>query len=79
VATNKKRLAKEWLIFVVSFLPGTFFVIFASFADGRMAPLWAWALFPFGPYFAILPVRSIVWSVRTLRHKPNENEHNHAA
>jgi hypothetical protein len=65
---NRMRIAKEWLIFVVSFLPGTLFVIFASFVDGRIPPLWALTLIPFGPYVIVQLVRSIVWSVRTLRH-----------
>ena len=73
MVTDKKRLAKEWLIFVVLSLPGMFFVIFASFMNGEVAPGWAWGLFSFGPYCVVLLVRSIVWSVRTLRHKSNEN------
>jgi len=68
---NRRRLAKEWLIFLVLFLPGALFAVLYSINYGKKQPLWVWTLIPFGPYVIAMLVRSIVWSVRTLKRKPD--------
>jgi len=84
-STTKRRIAREWLIFLACLVIG--FIIVYLIAWNFRNPDWtpgrvfqevmkelfterdAWIgwLFVLAPYFIVLVVRSIIWSVNTLR------------
>lgn len=78
-STIKRRIAREWLIFLACFIPSFIIILYlfafnfqelveALFSAKRLRDgAWIGWLIIMGPYLILLFVRSIIWSVNTLR------------
>ncbi len=71
---NTKRIAKEWLIFIVTVL--------VAVTVGTIVLQWigidvraiGFVTFSLACYVLLIVVRATVWSVQTLRHKPTKDK-----
>lgn len=64
---NTRRIAKEWLIFLVTGLTAFVLVILARIVLHVYLELVAFIMLS---YLLVPAVRATMWSLRTLRHKP---------
>ena len=69
---NTKRIAKEWLIFLVTALVAFMVAILAGIVAHLYIRLTFFILLS---YLLVLAVRATMWSLRVLRHKPASKIH----
>lgn len=64
---NKDKIAKEWLIFIVSIIFSILIVVLLSILAREIAPFEFWVIFGIGVYLFVLLIRSIFWAIKTVR------------